>query len=70
MKCFFFILVQFEVPEQTKWIKANVKQSGFYRVTYDDDMWSNIIDALRKNHSVFNPADRASLIDDAFTLCR
>lgn len=29
-----------------------------------------IIDALKKNPSVFSPADRASLIDDAFTLCR
>ena len=48
----------------------NVNQSGFYRVTYSDDMWQSIISALQHNHSVFNPADRASLIDDAFTLCR
>ena len=48
----------------------NVNQSGFYRVTYSDDMWQSIISALQHNHSVFSPADRASLIDDAFTLCR
>jgi hypothetical protein len=48
----------------------NVNQSGFYRVTYSDDMWQSIISALQHNHTVFSPADRASLIDDAFTLCR
>jgi len=49
---------------------VNVNQSGFYRVTYSDDMWQSIISALQRNLSVFSPADRASLIDDAFTLCR
>jgi len=49
---------------------VNVNQSGFYRVAYSDDMWHSIISALQRNHSVFSPADRASLIDDAFTLCR
>ncbi|KAK6635853.1 hypothetical protein RUM44_001107 [Polyplax serrata] len=62
--------VTFEVPENIIWIKANVNQSGFYRVNYEEDMWMAIIDALKKNPSVFSPADRASLIDDAFTLCR
>lgn len=61
---------KFEVAEDVKWIKANVNQSGFYRVNYDESMWAAIIEALHKNHSVFSPADRAGLIDDAFTLCR
>jgi glutamyl aminopeptidase len=62
--------VKFDIPADTTWIKVNVNQSGFYRVTYSDDMWQSIILALRNNYSVFSPADRASLIDDAFTLCR
>ncbi|XP_021919323.1 endoplasmic reticulum aminopeptidase 1-like isoform X2 [Zootermopsis nevadensis] len=62
--------VKFDIPADTIWIKMNVNQSGFYRVTYSDDMWQSIISALQHNHTVFSPADRASLIDDAFTLCR
>lgn len=63
-------LVRFEINSDVKWIKANVNQSGFYRVMYDDTMWARIIADLRKNHTIFNPADRANLIDDAFTLSR
>lgn len=67
---FLFFKVQFDVPAETVWIKANVNQSGFYRVNYEESMWTALIDALHKNHTMFHPADRASLIDDAFTLCR
>nr|XP_022900776.1 endoplasmic reticulum aminopeptidase 1-like isoform X2 [Onthophagus taurus] len=62
--------VRFEIDSEIKWLKANVKQSGFYRVMYEESMWMEIISTLRRNHSVLNAADRASLIDDAFTLCR
>ncbi|XP_031336695.1 endoplasmic reticulum aminopeptidase 1-like isoform X2 [Photinus pyralis] len=62
--------VRIEVDSDVKWIKANINQSGFYRVMYDETMWTNIIADLRSNHTIFNPADRASLIDDAFTLSR
>lgn len=67
---YIFLAVKFDIPADTTWIKMNVNQSGFYRVTYNDDMWQSIISALQHNHSVFSPADRAGLIDDAFTLCR
>ncbi|GAB6025285.1 hypothetical protein CHUAL_010702 [Chamberlinius hualienensis] len=60
--------VTFTVPDNVKWIKFNVNQTGFYRVTYDNQMWLEIIDALKKNHTMFSPADRSSLIDDVFTL--
>lgn len=63
-------LVRFEVDSEVSWIKVNVNQSGFYRVMYEEQMWSKLIAELRRNHTVFNPADRASLIDDAFTLSR
>ncbi|XP_067012904.2 endoplasmic reticulum aminopeptidase 1 isoform X2 [Anabrus simplex] len=62
--------VKFEVAPEVEWVKVNVNQSGFYRVMYDEEMWRGIITALHQNHSLFSPADRASLIDDAFTLCR
>lgn len=65
-----FFVVEFEVPSGVKWIKANVEQAGFYRVTYSEEIWTLIISRLIENHTIFNPADRASLIDDAFTLCR
>jgi aminopeptidase N len=64
------VAVKFDIPPETTWIKVNVNQSGFYRVTYSNDMWQSIISALQHNHTAFSPADRAGLIDDAFTLCR
>ncbi|XP_060516441.1 endoplasmic reticulum aminopeptidase 1-like isoform X3 [Cylas formicarius] len=61
---------RFEIDPDIKWIKANVNQSGFYRVMYEEDMWHSLISLLKTNHHTFNAADRANLIDDAFTLCR
>lgn len=64
------ISVSFEVPTAAEWIKVNVNQTGFYRVTYSEEMWTSIISVLHNNHTIFSPADRSNLIDDAFTLCR
>ncbi|XP_076280314.1 endoplasmic reticulum aminopeptidase 1 isoform X2 [Lasioglossum baleicum] len=61
--------VTFEIPEDVEYIKCNVNQSGFYRVTYPEEMWTAIINTLLNDHTKFSPADRANLIDDAFTLC-
>ena len=52
-----------------EYIKCNVNQTGFYRVSYPDDMWNAIVKTLLKDHTKFSPSDRANLIDDAFTLC-
>ncbi|KAL1493346.1 hypothetical protein ABEB36_011418 [Hypothenemus hampei] len=62
--------VRFEVDPDLKWIKANVNQTGFYRVMYEEQMWHSLINILKTNHTVFSATDRANLIDDAFTLCR
>lgn len=62
--------VTFDLSPEIKWIKANVNQSGLYRVMYDQGLWATLIELMRKNHHTFSAADRASLIDDAFTLCR
>lgn len=65
-----FVTVTFEIPADVEYIKCNVNQTGFYRVSYPEDMWSAIINTLLKDHTKFSPADRANLIDDAFTLCK
>lgn len=59
-----------------KWLKVNYNQNGYYRVNYEEKMWKALIDVLRlaernagRNHQL-GPADRASLIDDAFSLMR
>ncbi|XP_018905353.1 endoplasmic reticulum aminopeptidase 1 isoform X2 [Bemisia tabaci] len=62
--------VKFEVDPGTQWVKVNVNQSCFYRVNYEDELWHAIIKQLKQNHHMFTPADRASLIDDIFTLSR
>lgn len=61
--------VIFQVSPTVKWIKFNVNQTGFYRVMYEDG-WGQLVDLLLTNHTALSPADRASLLDDAFTLCR
>ncbi|KAG8233571.1 hypothetical protein J437_LFUL012935 [Ladona fulva] len=56
---------------EVKWLKANVDQQGFYRVMYEPpELWDALVNAILKNHTAFAPADRASILDDAFTLCR
>ncbi|XP_045481382.1 endoplasmic reticulum aminopeptidase 2-like isoform X3 [Harmonia axyridis] len=61
---------RFELSPNIRWLKANVNQTGFYRVMYEESMWQELIKVLKTNHTLLNPADRANLIDDAFTLCR
>ncbi|CAH1964992.1 unnamed protein product [Acanthoscelides obtectus] len=61
---------RFELSPEITWMKANIKQGGFYRVMYDNETWENLIQTLKNNHSIFSAADRANLIDDAFSLCR
>lgn len=52
------------------WIKANVNQTGFYRVNYDASNWAALRVQLHRDHRALSAADRASLLDDAFTLAR
>lgn len=52
------------------WIKANVNQTGFYRANYEPSNWDALTAQLQQDHQVLSPADRASLLDDAFTLTR
>ncbi|XP_077259452.1 endoplasmic reticulum aminopeptidase 1 isoform X1 [Temnothorax americanus] len=59
----------FDIPSDVDYIKCNINQTGFYRVNYPKEMWTSIIKTLMMNHTKFSPADRANLIDDAFSLC-
>lgn len=68
MQNYYIFSVTFEIPADVEYIKCNVNQSGFYRVSYPEEMWASIITTLLNNHTKFSPADRANLIDDAFTL--
>lgn len=62
--------VEFEVGKDVKWVKFNVRQRGFYRVSYDAAGWAGLISLLRNNHTALSSADRANLLDDIFTLVK
>ncbi|XP_023337481.1 glutamyl aminopeptidase isoform X2 [Eurytemora carolleeae] len=57
------------LDEKIKWIKGNTDGVGFYRVNYPTQIWTMLINQLNTDLSVFSGADRAQLIDDAFSLC-
>ncbi|XP_045130834.1 endoplasmic reticulum aminopeptidase 1-like isoform X2 [Portunus trituberculatus] len=62
--------VEFEVGKDVKWVKFNVGQRGFFRVSYDAAGWAGLISLLRNNHTALSSADRANLVDDIFTLVK
>ncbi|XP_004686534.1 PREDICTED: glutamyl aminopeptidase [Condylura cristata] len=51
-------------------VKINPDHIGFYRVNYEKSTWDTIATNLTTSLQDFSPADRASLIDDAFALAR
>lgn len=53
------------------WIVLNHRQTGFYRVNYDEINWNLIIKELNNgNYQTIPVLNRAQLIDDAFNLAR
>ncbi|KAF1514260.1 Glutamyl aminopeptidase, partial [Eudyptula albosignata] len=48
----------------------NPDHIGFYRVNYDSQNWARLSTLLVSNHTDFSPADRAGILDDAFSLAR
>ncbi|XP_073818649.1 aminopeptidase A-like [Musca autumnalis] len=60
--------VTVEVPSETRWLKFNSHQIGYYRVNYEEDMWNEIIADLVATPSKFAIADRAHLLNDIFSL--
>lgn len=51
-----------------EWIKLNVHQTGYYRVNYEESLWTLLIQQLVTDPSRFDIADRANLLNDAFAL--
>lgn len=56
--------------ERPLWIKANVNQTGFYRVNYEASNWAALGHQLHTDHQALSASDRAGLLDDTFTLAR
>lgn len=49
------------------WIKLNVDQTGFYRVSYDEELASRLRHAVETNK--LSAADRYGVLDDTYALC-
>ncbi|KAJ8733124.1 hypothetical protein PYW08_001422 [Mythimna loreyi] len=54
------------------WVLFNIQGQGYYRVSYDNDLWENIIGALEdpETREEIHPLNRATLIDDALNIAR
>ena len=57
-----------ELPGDAAWFKANLNGTGFYRANYPLENWDALVEALQRDHEVLSAADRAQLINDAFSL--
>uniref|UniRef100_A0A8V0XA92 Aminopeptidase n=1 Tax=Gallus gallus TaxID=9031 RepID=A0A8V0XA92_CHICK len=51
-------------------LNINPDHIGFYRVNYDSQNWNTLSTLLVNNHENFSAADRAGILDDAFSLAR
>ncbi|KAL7638670.1 UNVERIFIED_CONTAM: hypothetical protein RMT77_011242 [Armadillidium vulgare] len=58
-----------EIPRDG-WVIFNNRETGYYRVNYDDRSWDLIINQLLTDHTVIDPINRAQIIDDTMTLAR
>ncbi|KAK8728890.1 hypothetical protein OTU49_008846 [Cherax quadricarinatus] len=57
-------------PQPHHWLIFNIKQTGYYRVNYDEANWDLLTQQLQENHRVIHVTNRAQIIDDAFNLAR
>ena len=48
----------------------NVRQTGFYRVNYDQAGWDLIQQSLLSDHTTLHKVNRAQLLDDSLSLAR
>ncbi|KAJ8960565.1 hypothetical protein NQ318_013854 [Aromia moschata] len=63
--------VTVSIPTEAEWIIVNNFATGYYRVNYDDAIWTNIATALlASNFSDIPEENRAQIVNDAFTLAR
>ncbi|KFO15091.1 Glutamyl aminopeptidase, partial [Balearica regulorum gibbericeps] len=61
--------IPIQVPPNT-FANINPDHIGFYRVNYDSQNWQRLNTLLVSNHRDFSAADRAGILDDAFSLAR
>ncbi|KAJ8921488.1 hypothetical protein NQ315_003106 [Exocentrus adspersus] len=63
--------LSFILPNNCDWIILNNQQSAYYRVNYDDGLWTSISIALQKeNFDGITEVNRAQIVDDLFNLAR
>ncbi|XP_065573933.1 glutamyl aminopeptidase-like isoform X1 [Artemia franciscana] len=60
--------IEITVPDEVTWVKFNNRFTGFYRVNYPEDVSKVLSDLLKTDTNALEAADRASLIDDSFSL--
>ena len=62
----------FDLPKTPeKYYLLNNRQTGYYRVNYDEENWSKIKEALfKENFDKIEPYNRAQIVDDLFQLAR
>ena len=63
-------MLEVNLPQGTKWVKFNVGQFGYYRVNYSPEEWKKLANILESNPSALPSTDRASLLNDAFSLAK
>ena len=61
-------MLEVNLPPGTSWVKFNVGQFGYYRVNYPLEDWERLANLLVNNASALPSSDRASLLNDAFSL--
>ncbi|CAG9794995.1 unnamed protein product [Diatraea saccharalis] len=55
---------------KNEWFIANIQQTGFYRINYDETNWRLLVDVLNnpKRFQEIHPINRAQIVDDAMNL--
>ncbi|XP_053379505.1 aminopeptidase N-like isoform X2 [Mercenaria mercenaria] len=61
-------LVDLSLPGN--WIIANLKQWGYYRVNYEENIWKSLIHQLKDNKTKIDLVNRAQIINDLFSLSK
>lgn len=56
------------LPATNEWILANILQTAYYRVNYDDENWRMLQNELKSSRTVIDSVNRAQIVDDALNL--
>jgi len=60
--------VDLPAPGNPQWFKADIGETGFYRVNYPADNWDALEQAMADGDELLTERDRSGLLDDAFAL--